>query len=109
MLCSVALVRPDVSEERRTSIIRLTRIGELGTTLAITSSRRTLRRNPHIVFLRSVRRVLVTANVVPSSPILLTQMMEAHLYSELSILKRTTRRHILEDGILQIQFRRCLI
>jgi hypothetical protein len=29
------------------------------------------------VFLRSVRRLLVTANVVPSSPILVTLMMEA--------------------------------
>jgi hypothetical protein len=36
MLCSVALVRTDVSEELSTSIIRVTRIGELGT-LAITS------------------------------------------------------------------------
>jgi hypothetical protein len=33
LLC-VALVRTDISEERSTSIIRLTRIGELGTTLA---------------------------------------------------------------------------
>jgi hypothetical protein len=33
MLRRVALVRTDVSEERSTSIIRVTRIGELGTTL----------------------------------------------------------------------------
>jgi hypothetical protein len=33
-----------VSEERSASIIRVTRIGELGTTLALTSNRRTLRR-----------------------------------------------------------------
>jgi hypothetical protein len=33
MLGSVALVRTDVSEERIASIIRVTRIGELGTTL----------------------------------------------------------------------------
>jgi hypothetical protein len=32
-------------EELRTSFIRVTRIGELGTTLAVTSNRRTLRRN----------------------------------------------------------------
>jgi hypothetical protein len=44
MLRRVALVRTDVSEEHNTSFIRVTRIGELGTTLAVTSNRRTLRR-----------------------------------------------------------------
>jgi hypothetical protein len=43
MLLRVALVRTDVSEERNTSFVRVTRIGELGTTLAVTSSRRMLR------------------------------------------------------------------
>jgi hypothetical protein len=42
---SVALVRTDVSEERIASIIRVSRIGELGTTLTVTSNRSTLRRN----------------------------------------------------------------
>jgi hypothetical protein len=41
MLRRVALVRTDVSEERSSSFIRLTRIGELGITLAVTSNRRT--------------------------------------------------------------------
>jgi hypothetical protein len=41
----VALVRTDVSEELSASFIRVTRIGELGRTLAVTSNRRTLRRN----------------------------------------------------------------
>jgi hypothetical protein len=45
MLRRVALVRTDVSEELSASIIRVTRIGELGTTLAVTSNRRMLRRN----------------------------------------------------------------
>jgi hypothetical protein len=45
MLRRVALVRTDVSEELSASIIRVTRIGELGTTIAVTSNRRTLRRN----------------------------------------------------------------
>jgi hypothetical protein len=36
MLRCVALVRTDVSEERITSMIRVTRISELGTTLAVT-------------------------------------------------------------------------
>jgi hypothetical protein len=44
MLRRVALVRADVSEELSPSFIRVTRIGELGTTLALTSNRRTLRR-----------------------------------------------------------------
>jgi hypothetical protein len=44
MLRRVALVRTDVSEEPSASI-RVTRIGELGKTLAATSNRRTLRRN----------------------------------------------------------------
>jgi hypothetical protein len=39
MLCRVALVRTDVSEELSASFIRVTTIGELGTTLALTSNR----------------------------------------------------------------------
>jgi hypothetical protein len=38
MLCLVALVRTDVSEELSASFIRVTRIGGLGTTLAVTSN-----------------------------------------------------------------------
>jgi hypothetical protein len=38
MLGRVALVRTDVSEEPSASIIRVTRISELGTTLAVTSN-----------------------------------------------------------------------
>jgi hypothetical protein len=40
MLCRVALVLTDVSEELSASIIRVIRIGELGTALAVTSNRR---------------------------------------------------------------------
>jgi hypothetical protein len=43
MLRLLAPVRTDVSEELSTSFIRVTRIGELGTTLAVTSDRRTQR------------------------------------------------------------------
>jgi hypothetical protein len=43
MLCRVALVRTDVSEEFSASIIRVTRIGELGTTLAVIHRRENLR------------------------------------------------------------------
>jgi hypothetical protein len=42
MRCRVALVRNDALGELRASIIRVTRIGELGKTLALTSNRRTL-------------------------------------------------------------------
>jgi hypothetical protein len=52
MLRRVPLVRTDVSDERITSIIRVTRIGGLGTTLVVISNR--------IVFPRSVLRLLAT-------------------------------------------------
>jgi hypothetical protein len=79
MLCRVVLVRTDISEELSASIIRVTRIGELGM-LAVTSNR--------------------SANVVPISPILVTLMMEAISSSKTSVLTRVTWRNIPEDGIL---------
>jgi hypothetical protein len=45
MLGCVDHVRTDVSEELSAPFIRVTRIGELGTTLAATSNQSTLRRN----------------------------------------------------------------
>jgi hypothetical protein len=42
MLRRVALVRTDVSEELSSSFIKVTRNGELGTTLAVTNNRHTL-------------------------------------------------------------------
>jgi hypothetical protein len=46
-----ALVRRDVSEECIASIIRVTRIGELGIKLAVTSNRITLRRNTRYIYI----------------------------------------------------------
>jgi hypothetical protein len=49
--------------------------------------------------LRSVLQLLVTANIVPSSPILVTPMTKVISFSKMSVLTRTKRRHIQKYGI----------
>jgi hypothetical protein len=70
MCCRVALVRTDVSEAHITSIVMVKGISELRTTLIVT--------------------ILI----------LFTLMMEAIRPPETSVLRRATRRHISEGGIL---------
>jgi hypothetical protein len=71
----MSLIGTDVLEERSASFIRVRRIGDLGT-------------------------MLVTASVVPSSPILVTLKKEAVRSSETSVITRTERRNIPEGTIL---------
>jgi hypothetical protein len=86
MLRRVALLRTEVSEELSASIIRATGIGELGTVLAVTSNRSTL----HVA----------SCCCVPSSPILVTLMMDPIHSSETSDVTRATRRNSPEDSNL---------
>jgi hypothetical protein len=71
----MALVRTDVSEELSATFIRVNGIGEIGTTLAVTSSL-----------------------------ILVTLMKEALSSSETSVLTRTTGRNIpfFDDTVVQL-------
>jgi hypothetical protein len=56
MLRRVGLVRTDVSEELSASFIRVTRIGELGTTLVVTNNRHTLLSSSEMLVLTRVTR-----------------------------------------------------
>jgi hypothetical protein len=90
MLRRVALVRTDISEELSAAFIRVTKIGELGTTLAVTSNRS----------ISSQRASVASYGSVPSSPTLITLLKEAPNFSETSVLTGSTRRDIPEHDIL---------
>jgi hypothetical protein len=87
MLLRVPLVRTDVSEHLRASIIRVTKIDELGTTLIITSNR------PRYEEIQTISSqpasIVVTANV-HSSTIVVTLMLEALCSSE-TLVHRTAQ------------------
>jgi hypothetical protein len=53
-----------------------------------------VRTDSHVVLFRSVHLLLVRANVVPSSEILVNLLLEALQSSETSVLSRVTRFYI---------------
>jgi hypothetical protein len=86
MIRRVVLVRTYVLEELHASIVRVIEIDELS-------------------FLRRVRRLVITANFVPNSPILVALTMEPLSSSEMSVPTRATRRNNPEDTILHSHHR----
>jgi hypothetical protein len=63
MLCRVARARTDVSEELSASIIRVTRIGELGTMSAVTSNRCILHQNKQLSD-KSMQQRMIKCNII---------------------------------------------
>jgi hypothetical protein len=59
-------------------------------------------KNRRFGFPCSLRRLPVTASVVPSSPILVTLIKKVLSFAATSVHERATRRNILEDAILQL-------
>jgi hypothetical protein len=84
--------KTDVSEGCSAFNIALKRMGVLGTTLALTVN--------FLASHRSVLHLLGTIDIIPSSLILSTLMMQAIPSSETSVLIIAIRCHIPDDGIL---------
>jgi hypothetical protein len=108
LLRRVALVRTDVSEESGVFFIRVTKIGELDTTQAATSNRRTLRRNTkYLVFLlltRATRRNNPEDTILHShrrenlkSYILLTLFVVRRFYNLMAEAICYSERRFLEE------------
>jgi hypothetical protein len=85
MLRRVALIRNYFSDELSASIIRVTKIGELATDAGCEDKQ---------------IRLVVTANVVPSSPILVILMMERYVLPKRRFIQEPHGVNIPEDGIL---------
>jgi hypothetical protein len=105
ILRHVALVRTDVSEEYRASFFRVTRVGELGTSLGVTSKRRTLRKplqELHGVTSQKTPFFIVTA--VKTSNI--TYFSSLILVFTASIISRTFHPH-LHLSLYSISGRTC--
>jgi hypothetical protein len=89
----MALVRTDISEELSASFIRVTRIGELGTTLAVTSNQYTLQRNTKLTW-RQVppkRQFLQEPHGVTSqkTPFFIVTAMKTSILTRLKTVKNT--------------------
>jgi hypothetical protein len=95
-LCDVMLCRTDVSEVHIAFIIETE---EKQRVSAVTSNYSTLRGDPE-----GMLRLLVTANVVPSSLILFISMMEAINSSETTVLIRATQSYTQKDGFLKLLY-----
>jgi hypothetical protein len=106
MLRRVALVRTDVSEELSASFVRVTRNGELGTTLVVTNNRRTLVRRslqePHGITSQMTPFFIVTAvitsnltNWQPSTRKIIRFVPQPKLHFSLRTMPvHITKRHI---------------
>jgi hypothetical protein len=92
MLRRVALVRTDVSMELSASVFRVTRIGELGTTVGVASNRRTLRRNR-----RATRRNIAEDAIPKDLGHLLRRVEEPNLlhFAPFSVACSETTYHLI--------------
>jgi hypothetical protein len=85
MLRRVALVRIDVSEDLSASVLRVTRICELGTTVAVTSNRRTSETS---VLTRATRRNIPEDTILHGAFFSIFQSRGLCFYSIVSVLCR---------------------
>jgi hypothetical protein len=118
MLRRTALVRTDVSGELRASIIRVTRIGELGTALGVTSNRNkpgALGSSEMSVLTRATRRNIPEDGILHSTAVKTSNLTRKFLSSLNSLCSksywpvgngnyckyiRKQRRHCFADELL---------